>query len=234
MKNLVIKTLTVSILSACFACADEPVNSEILGYAFVISKLNATSDTVFGVGINTMTNKDFSRVTVTSGDNSVYELQPYNGHTYNFYYETPDNEFIRFEPYFGKYYFKYTLTTGEQFSDSSDVVRAIVYPADITECAYNTESNNVQLKWNRIENANFIVIFLLNGNGEVVYASKSLAGTTVSATIAASGTGWQFEVKPEAGAQYTVQVKAFRNKANSTVEIVQGESVVERKITWGQ
>ena len=239
MKHIISIFFILIIINSLSSCKNEEPITTCLGYSFITSTLKgADQDTVFGIGFSTVTNKAFSSVEVVhSTSQAKYNLAAIENHINNFGYETPFEDMTGNLPETGKYIFSYTLTGGESWNSTDSLTSDIIFPAIIDTCYYDKDADRVELKWETIENAGYIHVFLKTTDGRRVFATKTaLGGTSTNTNITGFTNGWIVGYTPQAGETYIVEINAFRFKKGSTSSTrdgIQARSVSSERVIWG-
>ena len=233
MKGLFLKILGLALLAGFVSCDDEEIVATGQGDAFIISRV-AGQDTVFGLALHGFGNKDFTSVSVVDGEDTPYQLSSYNGYPYDFFYETPENDFTVELPYTGNYNFSFAFITAETYEDADVLSTGVIFPANITKYEYNSDNEQIELEWDRMDDADFIVVYLEDTDGVPVFVSRSLSGSTTSFNIAAGTVGWDSYV-PETGHPYRVLIRAYMYEANGQRDLnIQAESIATSSVNWGE
>ena len=214
MKQILSFFLVLAILASCKN--EEPITVS-KGYAFITSTL-ADQDTVYGIGFSSVTNKFFSSVEVVHvTSQKKYTLTAVENHNNNFGYETPLEEMTGNLPTTGKYAFSFVITGGEMISSTDSLTSNIIYPAVIDTCFFNENEKKIDIRWEAIQDAGYIHVFLKTTDGVRVFATKTALGaTSTSTSISAFTSGWQADYIPKNGDSYNVEIQAYRFKAGST------------------
>ncbi len=233
MRGIFLEVLGLALLAGLSSCDDEVIVANGQGDAFIISRVEG-QDTVFGLALHGFGNKDFKSVSAVDGENTSYKLSSYNGYTYDYYYETAENDFTKDLPYLGNYNFSFTFTTAETDDDTDVLSDDVIYPANITKCEYNTDDEQIELGWDEMSDADFIVIYLEDAEGNTVFVSKSLSGSKTSYNISDSTDSWG-NYTPESGSTYKVLICAYMYEADNQEDLnIQSKSIATSTVVWGE
>lgn len=229
MRKIFVKVLILLLFTGFTACDDEELVAYARGDAFIVSKV-FEQDTVYGLALHAFGYKDFSRVEVTDPDGENIQLLPYNGYTYDYYYEDED-EFYPALPVAGNYSFSFAFTSGETDTDVDVLNDDVLYPAHITKCEYDATDQRVELEWDNPEDADYFVIFMEEADGDLVYISPALTGTKTNHEISSSS--WVNGKTPATGTTYTIVINAYMYEPGLDDLNVQGKSITTRTVVWG-
>lgn len=235
MRTIISKLMIASVMAGfATSCAEDDFVADATGDAFIISKITgagAEADTVYGLALHAFGNKDFSKVTVTSPENLQANLTPYNGSTYEYFFETAADEFTAALPAQGNYNFSFKFTTAEEDTDVDELTDDVLFPAKITRCEYDAADSRIEIEWEAVEDADYIVVSLKDQAGKLVYISVSLGGSKVTHEIAENTTIWYDT--PDNGAIYTVIVDAFMYESAAVNLNIQAKSTATATAVWG-
>lgn len=226
----------IMVVLAGFAgsCADDDFIADATGDAFIISKIQGQGEeavTVYGLALHAFGNKDFSKVTATSPVGMVTDLVSYRGSAYEYYHETDQDEFMQALPAQGNYSFSFKFTTAEEDTDVDELTDDVLVPATITKCEYDATDSRIEVEWEKVEDADYVVVYLKDPAGNMIYISPSLLGTKVSYEISESTIHW-YET-PDSGVTYTVMIGAFMYESAAANLNIQAESVATATVVWG-
>ncbi len=175
------------------------------------------ADTLYGLGLNVVANKPIQSATATSVYPGVdLSLKAFNDDLYNFYYETPSNAFSRIKPYSGEYNFEVISTSGEEESEDDELVSGnLIYPTESFEVSSTTETQ-VTLSWSKIEDADYIALYLYDGD-KVVFATRITDLNEGSYTFKSGNTaGWVLGSTPQNGKSYTAQLHSYKHESDKS------------------
>ena len=216
------------------SCADDDFVADASGDAFIISKIQGQGEeavTVYGLALHAFGNKDFSKVTATSPANVATNLASYNGSAYEYYHETDEDEFTPAPPAQGNYNFSFKFTTAEEDTDVDVLTDDVLVPATITKCEYDATDSRIEVEWEKVEDADYMVVYLEDQVGNMVYISSSLSGTKVSYEISESTIHWYDT--PDNGVTYTLIIGAFMYESVAADLNIQAKSVATATVVWG-
>jgi hypothetical protein len=226
--------IALAMANLAISCAEDDFVADANGDVFIISKIIGTgtdADTLYGLALHAFGNKDFSKVTATSPANAVTDLVPYNGSTYDYYYETAEDEFTATLPDQGNYSFSFKFITAEEDTDVDKLTDGVLFPAKINRCEYDVTNSRIKIEWDVVKDADYIVVSLKDPAGKLVYISTNLAGSKVSHEIAENTTIWYDA--PDDGVTYTVIVSAFMYESVAVSMNVQAKSIATATVIWG-
>jgi hypothetical protein len=235
MKKIIAKLMLMTLLGGlAVSCGDDEFVADAAGDAFILSKIQGQGEEatiVYGLALHAFGNKDFSKVTVTSPDNVTTDLVPYVGVPYDYYYETDEDEFTPEPPAPGNYNFSFTFTSSETGTDVDELTEDVLLPATITKCEYNEAESRIEMTWDAVDDADFLVIYLENAAGELIYISEALRGTTTSHNISSTTSHWY--QTPDVGETYTAIVGAFMYETVAVDLNIQAKSIATATVVWG-
>ncbi len=235
MKKIITKLMIAPVIAGLvISCGEDDFVADANGDAFIISKIigtGAEADTLYGLALHAFGNKDFSKVTATSPANMATDLAPYSGSTYEYFYETGEDDFTPALPDQGNYSFSFKFTTAEEDTDVDELTDGVLFPAKITRCEYDATDSRIEIEWEAVTDADYIVIYLKDPDGKLVYISTSLAGSKVSHDVAENTTIWYDT--PDDGVTYTVIVGAFMYESASADLNIQAKSIATATVVWG-
>lgn len=220
------------------ACEPEEIDFDSSADVFTITKTVGTGtevDTLYGFALHVFANKSMTSVSASpdDGTNVTYQLEPYDGYTYDFYYETPEADFSTELPYVGKYDFNILAESGESALKSDNLSDDFIYPTDVLEYAYDEENNKHVLTWNEIDDADYIVIKLFDTEENLVFSNpQSVKGDKETYTIPVSS-GWVNGAIPEPGDQFVLDLSGYAYEAGQIGVNLQSKSINLKTITWG-
>ena len=233
MKILGKLMLGIVILSM-IACESDELITTASGDAYIRVK-STEQDTVFGLTLRAISNKNFKSVSVAPHEviDIAYELSSNQGYKYDFFYETEEGSYGTELPQTGRYTFSAFLENDEQISFSDDLTDDIVYPATIVECAYDEVDEEFDIEWEQDEHVDVYAILIYNDQEELVYARGGINPQNTSINIEATTNGWLNNYTPLEGTEYRIQIEAYlleAVKANTNIQCV---STISHTATWG-
>jgi len=215
------------------SCNKEETQPTGVGDALIVTK-KIGANTVYGLSFYAYTFNVFKTVKVvnTAAPDKTYTLKANQNYTTNFYYETPDAEFLTTKPVGGTYTFS-AVFDNDATNDFQDVLtdKVLAVPA-IEKCEFNTTKGMLDVSWAEVTDADSYAINIYDGT-TVVFGSVELASTIKSYSISANGGGWLNGFTPVAGKSYQVKVLAFLYEPLGSSYNVQATSVAEKDATWG-
>jgi len=236
MKKII--PIAVSVLMiGLVACEPEEVAFDPAADVFVITKTVATEnavDTVYGLALHAFANKPMQSVTVTSDDDTTYELESFEGYPYDFYSQTPDDEFSSEMPLDGSYSFDIVAQSGETSMLSDNLSDAVIYPTDTIKHEFDATQNKMKLTWTEIEDADYLIVKVFEEDDDQVFQSSSLLGDKEEYTLSASGSGWASGFQPVDDETYMVQIDAFSYESGQSGVNLQAKSISVQAIVWGE
>jgi hypothetical protein len=235
MKKIIAKLMIASaMVGLATSCGEDDFIADATGDAFIISKIQGQGEeavTVYGLALHAFGNKDFSKVTATSPAGVATDLVSYRGAAYEYYHETDRNEFTTEPPAQGNYNFSFKFTTTEEDTDVDVLTDDVLVPATITKCEYDATDSRVEVEWEKVEDADYIVVYLEDPAGNLIYISSSLSGTKVSYEISESTIHWYDT--PDNGVTYTLIIGAFMYESVAADLNIQAKSVATATVVWG-
>jgi hypothetical protein len=234
MKEYFAKVMVFSLLICLVSsCADDDYVADASGDVFIVSRVRGEEAiTVYGLALHAFGNKDFSKVTVASPASVSTELAPYMGSAYEYYSETEKDEYTAILPALGNYNFSFNFKTAEVDTDVDELTDDVLVPATITRCEYDAADSRIEIEWDAIDNADYIVICLEDQDGDPVYISTALSGSSTGHQIA-SGTSHWYIAAPGNGDVYTVIVGAFMYETTAADMNIQAKSIATATAVWG-
>ncbi len=235
MKKII--PIAVSVLMiGLLACDPEEVAFNPAADAFVITKaieIDNKVDTVYGLALHAFANKSMQTVSVTGDDNKTYQLKSFEGYPYDFYYQTPDNQFTSEMPSGGAYSFNIAAQSGETSMLSDNLSDDVIYPTDTIKYEFDATLKKMKLTWTEIKDADYLIVKMFKDDDQV-FQSSSLLGDKEEYTISASGSGWASDFQPADGKTYTVQIDAFKYESGQKGVNLQARSISVDPIIWGE
>jgi len=232
LKTLIFTGLLIFLLVGLFSCSDEEIIASADGDAFITVKVEQ-NDTLYGLALHGFGNKDFGYVTSTDEDNTLYTLDPYNGYSYDYFYETDDEFLSESISKIGEYTFAFSFETGETDSDIDILTKDCIYPTTITTCEYDTTEEEINLEWEINGDADFIVIYLNNENGDTTFISNSIDGSTTSYSISSDTEYWG-NYTPVNGEKYTVTIYMYLYETDEEDLNIQCRAENTSTVIWGE
>jgi len=189
---------------------------------------------VYGLALHAFGNKSFSAVTAKAPDNTSFTLKSYNGYTYDYYYETEEDEFVATLPDEGNYTFACSFTTGESVTAADELSDDVLYPVNITKAVYDDTDSRIELEWTSEEDdVDYYVIFMENDDDDIVYVSQALAGTVDDFNISSSTYTWVNGETPENGMTYKVSINAYMYETAAGADLnIQAKSIATASVVW--
>jgi len=236
MRKKLVKVVVLILFAGFAACnGDDDYTAYADGDAFIVSRIQgegAEADTVFGLALHAMGNKDFSGIIVTTPDNGTVQLQPIS--TYEFYDETDEADFSLALPAGGNYSFACTFTTGETYTSVDVLSDDVLDPVNLTKCEYNATDAQIDLEWEELADVDYFVIFLADEDDKVVYISQSFDGDKTEFNISENTYSWVNGEIPTTGKTYTVVINAYMYEASPTKQLdIQAKSIATGTVVWG-
>lgn len=232
LNTLTFTGLLIFLLIGLFSCNDEEIIASANGDAFITVKIEE-NDTLYGLALHGFGNKYFSSVTSANEDNTLYTLDSYNGSFYEYFYETDDESLSESIPKIGEYNFAFTFEKGETDSDIDELTEDCIYPTTITTCEYDSTEEEISLEWDTISDADFIVIYLNDENGNTTFISNSIDGSTTSYSISADTEYWG-DFTPVDGEKYTVTIYIYLYETDEEDLNIQCRAENTSTVIWGE
>jgi hypothetical protein len=235
MKKII--PIAVSVLMiGVLACDPEEVAFDPAADVFVITKTVATEnevDTLYGLALHAFANKPMQSVAVTGDDDETYDLESFEGYPYDFYYQTPDNQFTSEMPADGSYSFDIVAQSGETSMLSDNLSDDAIFPTDTIKYEFDAGQKKMKLTWTEIDDADYLIVKMVDDDDQV-FQSTSLLGDKEEYTIAATGSGWASDFEPADGETYTVQIDAFKYESGQNGVNLQAKAISMQTIVWGE
>ena len=232
MKRIISSILLVSLLALIVGCDNEDVIPVVKGDAFIIAKVDG-QDTVFGLALHAMGNVALSSVAAVDDDGNTFQLKSYGGYLYEFYFDSENADYSLELPVVGRYEFTAVTAKGETRVVQDELTDDIIYPADLT-CEFDVTNSQISLGWEKMDDADYIVLILKDDEGETVYISAALVGSSVGYNIKATTATWANGRTPQDGSTYTAEVHAFMYESNGEAMNVQAKSIASGTVVWGE
>ena len=229
----------VSILFVgLIACEPEEIAFDPSADVFIITKTIQNGediDTIYGLALHVFANKPMTNVTATThgGPELTYELDPYDGYTYDYYWQTSDADFSTLIPYIGTYDFDALAETGESETLSDNLLDDIIYPTDTLKAKYDVEKKELNLNWNKIKDADYIVIKMFDAGQDLMFAPDAIIGTATSYTFKTSTSGWVDGAVPTEDETYSIELDAYYYEPGQLGVNLQGKSINFKDVVWG-
>lgn len=236
MKKIIPIAVTV-LMVGLLACEPEEVAFDPAADVFVITKTVETEnevDTVYGLALHAFANKPMQSVDVTGDDDETYDLESFEGYPYDFYYQTPDNQFASEMPSGGSYSFDIVAQSGETSMLSDNLSDDVIYPTDTIKYEFDDTQDKMKLTWTEIEDADYLIVKIFEEDDDQVFQSSSLLGDKEEYTISASGSGWASGFQPADGTTYIVQIDAFKYESGQSGVNLQAKSISVDPVIWGE
>ncbi len=236
MKKII--PIAVSVLMVgLLACEPEEVAFDPAADVFVITKTVATEnevDTLYGFALHAFANKPMQSVTATADDDASYSLEAYEGYPYDFYFQTPENQFSSSMPWVGSYSFNIVAQSGETSMLSDNLADDVIYPTDTIKYEFDATQKKMKLTWTEIEDADYLIVKMFEEDDDQVFQSSSLLGDKEEYTISASGSGWASGFEPAEDGTYIIQLDAFKYESGQSGVNLQAKSISLQTIVWGE
>ena len=231
-----VKILTLLLLTfGMLSCNKNDDQATGIGDVLIVAKKSANNTTVYGLSIYAYTFSNFQSVKVVStvDPGKTYSLKSNQDYKTNFYYETPDAEFVTAKPAASSFNFSAVFENGAT-NEFQDILSEKVLALPIIEkCAYsNTTKPQVDITWTPVSGADSYAINILDGTN-LVFGSVELANTTKTYSISSSGGGWATGFTPKSGNTYTVKLFAFLYEPQGSAYNLQATSVSQTTVVWG-
>lgn len=228
--NFIILATAMLFLASCNNKEDRATGA---GDVLIVAKKSGTK-TVYGIAIYAYTFGSFKSVTAVNNaaTDKIYTLKPNQGYKTNFYYETPDAEFLPTQPAAATFNFTATFENGatDEFDDIL-TDKALTLPG-IETCEYNVAKKELQMSWTQVANADSYSVNISDGSN-LVFVSDELSNSAATFSITTSTRGWASGFKPVSGKSYTVRLFAFLYEPGGNSYNVQASAVSETTATWG-
>lgn len=133
----------------------------------------------------------------------------------------------------GDYDFNIVSTHADTLNVKDELLEDRIDPIEITTFEYNTESHEIDIAWNTVEDRDiYHVTIATEIDGRIVFSSERLNDNELSLTE--NSLGWDSYYTMKAGTTYTVSVSAykFENSNKQSGYHINQESVEYREIEW--
>jgi len=230
MKKIIVAVIAgMAFLTACNKDDEKIATCD----AYIVSQISG-QDTLFGLSLHAYAYSSFSSVTVVPENASeiAYHLQSSEGYDYNYYYDTPDEDLSEEVPVSGNYHFSVVYGNKDTYETDDYVSGDILYPATITQCAYDKSSSQAVIEWNAVEDADKYVVKLYKGDNLVFLNSDEDETSSRKIEISATDSGWD-DYKPGSGDSFVVKIYAFMYEPNGDNNNIQAASFAESSLSWG-
>ncbi|NQU87223.1 MAG: hypothetical protein HQ541_15825 [Mariniphaga sp.] len=237
MKNI-LKIISILVVAALFlntSCKVGEFNPGAQGDARIIT-LVTPNDTLFGLGLYAYTTGQFYSVSAyyTGATSGVYNLEPFNNSTYDYYYETPIEEMTGELPDAGEYIFDVEFKEGEFKTVSDYLTDEFVLPPFITLCEFNTDIDRIAISWANIVDEGLLKFNVYNQQRELLYASSSIDKSAIIFTFGYNSNTWEIEESPEVGEELILEIVFYTFELiNGGALNTQAVGIIEKTITWG-
>ena len=237
MKRIIQVVFSILLLTLV-SCGPEEIIFDPASDAFLVVKTidnNNQIDTVYGLALHVFANKGIQSVQATPNDGSgiSYELSAFDGYPYDFFYQTPDDEFSTTMPFVGDYSFDIIAQSDETATMSDRLLDDVIYPTDTLESSYDNQTSGTVLTWNKIEDADYIVIKMFDTSKNLMFNSSAIKGTKTEFAFGTSTAGWSGSF-PSSGTNYLVEMDAYMYEPGQTGVNIQAKSINFKNITWGE
>jgi len=232
VKTLEFTVLLIILLSGFFSCIDDEIIATSDGDAFITVSVEQ-NDTLYGLALHCLGNKDLGSVTVTNDKESSYNLASYNGSNDEYFYEAGEDFLSKTLPNTGEYIFSFTFEGGETDSTTDILTKDCIYPTNITTCEYDSTDEKINLEWDINEDADFIVIYLTDEDGNTTFISNSIAGSATSYSISSDTEYWGDYI-PVNGTKYTVTIYMYSYETDQEALNIQCRAENYSTVIWGE
>ena len=230
---MVFSGLFFILLTELSSCIDDEIIIYGKGDAFITVKIEQ-NDTIYGLALHGMGDKELGSVTVIKDEEETsYKLASYNGSTYEYFYETDGDFLSKRLPNTGDYIFLYKFKSGETDSTTDILTSDCIYPTDITTCEYDSTDKEINLKWDINGDADFIVIYLTNEDGNTTFISNSIDGSKTSYSISSDTEYWGDYI-PVNGTEYTVTIYMYSYETDQEDLNIQCRAENTSTVIWGE
>jgi len=232
LKTLGYTGLLIFLLIGLSSCNDEEIIASASGDVFITVKVEE-NDTLYGLAMHGFGNKNLSSITSIDENNTLYTLDSYYGSSYEYFYETDDESLSESIPGIGDYTFAFTFENGETDSDIDELTEDCIYPTTITTCEYDSTEEEISLEWDTNSDADFIVIYLNDENGDTTFISNSIDGSTTSYSISSDTEYWG-DYTPVEGEEYTVTIYTYLYETDEEDLNIQCRAENTSTVIWGE
>ena len=218
------------------SCNNDDLQADMAVDVFTVTRWGADSTIIYGLALHDYGNKDLSKVTVTGPSGTQYSLSSYMGLTYDFYQE-PDSElFSKTMPATGNYTFDATFSSGETLEDEDVLNTSVLQPAKITSFEFDADTVRFELHWKPVEDADYYVVDLYDGDGDIVFngsLAASSSSSLLSGSITAASEGWLNDYSPVNGTKYKVSVQSYAYQNSTSSFYIKAKSIADAWAVWG-
>ena len=221
------------------ACEPEEVIFSPAADAFIITKTVETDnqiDTTYGLFLHVFANKAMQTVSASPNNETdvSIDLEAYESYPYDFFYQTPDDEFSTTIPFIGDYTFNIIAQSGETETLSDKLLDDFIYPTDTVKCVWVSADEKTKVSWTKIEDADYIVVKMFKTDEEMVFSSAAKAGTTTEFSFGETTSSWVNGYQPVVGTDYIIELDAYMYEPGLSDLNLQAKSINFKTFTWGE
>lgn len=235
----IIPFVTGILLVGSMACKDEEIAFDPSVDAFIITKTVETEsevDTLYGLALHAFANKHMQTVTASPANDPdmTFELEAYDGYPYDFYFQTADDDFSSEMPFIGNYTFDILAQSGESETLSNELDEEIIYPTDTLKAVYDTEDDKMEVSWNEIDDADYIIVKMFDDDDELMFSAKAIEGNKTALAFDETTSGWVNGKNPVDGETYMIELDAYLFEPGQSEFYLQAKSINLKNVTWGE
>jgi len=224
--------LFLLFLPGLFSCDDEKIIATAEDDAFITVKVEK-NDTLYGLVLHGFGTRDFASVSATDEEGLPYTLSSYNHYTYEYIYKTNNDLLSKTIPTIGEYNFSNIFLTGTTYSSTNYLSKDCIYPTAITTCEYDSTEEKINLEWDINGDADFIVIYLTDEDGNTTFVSNSINGSSTSYSISSDTDYWGNFI-PINGTRYTVTIYMYLYETTGEDLNIQCRAENNSTVIWGK
>lgn len=235
MKMNFIKPAAALLSSALLvsSCVNTEPDTTGYGDVYILTEI-VDGDTLKGLGLHAFSYSEFTSVNVefSGPQGQTYVLEPYMGYNQDFVWTTPANEYSETLPAAGDYVFNATFRNGEVKTFYDKLYSTLVYPPLITKCEMNASTREVELKWNKVSNADSYNVKLMNDEGDILFVSRVYNNLTEEYRFSKNTDGWQAASYPADGDSVVVELVAYLLEPATMSNDLQCIGKSKKTIVW--
>lgn len=177
---------------------------------------------------------EMKSVTAYSTDNANNLITlAHNDYNYTFSFIPDRPTFSLTPPVDTQYNFDVVLENGLTFTATDYLDTTIISPPIVSTLSWDTIMKRLNVAWNKVNNADYYKILLLNDENEIVFDSDFIIHTTNSINISAFSNGWNANKQPNGNRIYQVLVYAYLFEPMATTFDIQCIAVNDQNtIEW--